>query len=322
MAVAADVSHSLARPEGALMKIGMLTTWNTQCGIAEYSRTLAEAFVARQDVDLTILGSRNYAERALDQPAVCYLERPVFDVELWNREGHRELDVEWILGWGFDVLHVQYENVLYNRERLHQLMEEFAGPIFVTWHDNAIPPDLRWHEFDHGFSHRADVGPGDPELIPFPARKPPQIVRTFGLGRTREDVIRPICEHNGWVFENAATSEAALGGQAWLSWQELHAWLRGADAIVLWYGDNGMAGCSQGVRTALATRRPLIVNDVTWFSELPQQSGSFYKLPDDPGVLEETLRAVLAPNLLLEEASVHRVVEMHVQRYQEALRSV
>lgn len=302
------------------MKVGMLTTWNTQCGIAEYSRTLAEAFAARQDVTLTILGSRNYDERALVQDAVCDVERPVFDVELWNREGRRELDVEWILDWGFDVLHVQYENVLYNRERLHELLERFDGPTFATWHDNAIPPDLRWFDFTHGFTHRAGVGPGDPEVIPFPARKLPPVVRTFGLGRTREDVIAPICERNGWRFENAATSEAALGGQTWQPWQDLHEWLRGADVIVLWYSDNGMAGCSQGVRTALATRRPLIVNDVTWFSELPQVSGSFYKLPDDPAALEAALREVLASNLLLENASVHRVVETHVQRYQEALR--
>lgn len=302
----------------------MLTSWNTQCGIAEYSRMLKEAFDARSDVELVILGSRNYDEREAEP----YDFEPetgdpyqVFDVELWNRYGYRALDVEHILSLGFDVLHVQYENVLYNRERLHELIDRFDGPVLATWHDNCFAPGFRWYDFDHAFTHRQGVGPGDPEIIPFPVRDMPKIVRTFGLGRTREDILRPMCERNGWTFETAATHEGALGGQSWKPWRELHDWLRGGDVIVLFYDDNGMAGSSQAARTALATSRPVVVNNVSWFGELPTQAGSFYKVPDE-AAMERTLRLILAPGPLVAQASADRVVDLHVQRYAEALAQI
>ena len=145
------------------------------------------------------------------------------------------------------------------------------------------------------------------------------MVRTFGFGRTREDLVRPICERNGWVFESLSTSEAPLGGQPWKPWRELHDWLRGADVIVLWYGDNPAAGSSLAARTAIATRRPVIVNDTTWFGELPQQSGSFYKLKDDPAELEGTLREILRTDTMIGRWSADAIVEQHVTRYQAAL---
>jgi hypothetical protein len=295
------------------VKVGLLTTWNTQCGIAEYSRALAEALHARDDVELVVLGSRNYDERSVgdheDYVVAC------FDVEAWNRYGHHDLDVERILELNLDVLHVQYEALLYNQQRLHELLRRFDGPKFVTWHDHVVPPDLKWQLFDDAFTHREGVGAGAPTVLPHWIRKVPPVVRTFGLGRTREDVIRPICERNGWVFESVATSEELLGGQQWKPWRELHDWLRGADVIVLWYLDNALAGSSGAARTAIATRRPVIVNDTTWFRELPQQSGVFYKLKDDPALLESTLREILRTDPIIERCSTHEIVERQVARY-------
>ena len=298
------------------MKVGLLTTWNTQCGIAEYSRSLAEALQARDDVELVVLGSRNYDERAVadDEDYVV----PCFDVELWNRYGHHELDVERILDLGLDVLHVQYEMMLYNLPRLHLLLERFNGAKIVTWHDNCIPPDLEWQRFDLAFTHRLGVGPNG-EVIAHGARDVPAIVRTFGLGRTCKDLIAQICKRNGWTFESAATSEAAFGGPGWRPWRELHDWLRGADAIVLWYEDDELAGCSGAARTALATRRPVVVNDVTWFADLPERSGLLYKVADDPAVLETTLLELLRTNPLVEAAEWGAIAEHHVESYRRAM---
>jgi glycosyltransferase involved in cell wall biosynthesis len=281
------------------------------------SRTLAEGFAARDDVELVVLGSRNYDERETGEDDVELDVVRCFDVELWNRYGHRALDVETILDLGLDLIHVQFENVLFQLDRLHELMARFDGPVFVTYHDSCNPPSLRHYDFTHAFTHRAGVGPGSPEVIPFPIRKLPAIVRTFGLGRTREDVIAPICDRNGWVFESFATSEQALGGQAWKPWRELHDWLRGADAIVLFYDENGMAGSSQAARTAIATRRPVVVNDTSWFAEL-ESTGNLWKVRDEDE-LERTLRNLLADSPLMGFASVERVVDLHVQRYREAL---
>lgn len=306
------------------MRVGMLTSWRTQCGIAEYSRTLAEAFQRRSDTDIVILGSRNYDERETDDDDNGLEVHRVFDVELWNRYGHRGFDVDRILELDLDLIHVQYEAVLFQRGPLHAMMAQSGAPTVVTYHDNCIPPDLYWQGFAHAFTHRQGVGPGNPEVIPFPIRKLAPIVRTFGLGRTREDIIRPICERNGWRFESAATSEAQLGGQTWKPWLALHEWLRGADLIVLWYDDNGMAGSSQAARTAIATGRHVIVNDVSWFRDLPVVAdGNFLKLQNNPDLLETAMRQAISQGFptggLIDKASSDQVVGHHVMRYKELL---
>jgi hypothetical protein len=302
-----------------LVKVGLLTTWNTQCGVAEHSRALVEAFARRSDVELVVLGSRNYGGRSI-APHEDYVI-PVFDVPSWNDEGHDELDVDAILALDLDLLHVEYEALLYNVGRLNELLRRFRGPKFVTWHDANVPEDLEWQRFDQAFTHRAGVGAGDAVVIPLAIREMPGVVRTFGLGRTREDIVRPICEHNGWVFESLSSSETPLGGQPWMPWRELHDWLRGADAIVLWYDDNAAAGSSLAARTAVATRRPVIVNDTTWFRELPQQSGSFYKLKDDPVELEATLREILRPDTMIGRWSTDAIVDQQIGYYQAALQA-
>jgi hypothetical protein len=299
------------------VKVGLLTTWNTQCGIAEYSRALVEAFQRRPEIELTVLGSRNYDERSIAEHEDYVLA--CFDVESWNRYGHNELDVEAILALDLDVLHIQYEALLYNQERLNELLRRFEGVTIATWHDQVIPEGLEWQRVDAAFTHREGVGPGEARVIPLAIRSLPAVVRTFGMGRTREDVIRPICERNGWLFESLASSEAPLGGQPWRPWRELHDWLRGADAVVLWYDDDPAAGSSAAARTAIATRRPVIVNDTSWFRELPQQSGSFYKLKDDLAELESTLREVLRGDTLIERWSTDAVVDRYIDGYDAAL---
>jgi hypothetical protein len=294
----------------------MLTTWNTQCGIAEYSRALVEGLEG-VSVPVVVLGSRNYDERSVAEHEDYVV--PSFDVERWNRYGHRELDVERILGLGLDVLHVQYQLGLYNIPRLVELLERFNGASVITWHDNWVPVELEPHLFDAMITHRPGVGAAGASTIPHGVRRIAPIVRTFGLGRTREEVIAPICERNGWVFESAATSEPAYGGQAWRPWGELHEWLRGADAIVLWYKEDELQGTSSAAHTALATRRPLVVNDVTWFADLPRRSGSFHKVDDDPRRLEEALREILASQPLIDDAAWELVAERHLASYRLAI---
>jgi len=297
------------------LKVGMLTTWNTQCGIAEYARALAEALAPIEDVELIVLGSRNYDERAV-APDEDYV-LPCFDVEQWNRYGHNELDVERILELGLDVLHIQFQLGLYNLPRLVELLERFEGATVITWHDNWVPEELELHRFDAAITHRLGVGPTD-NVIAFGVRNVPAIVRTFGLGRTREEIIAPICERNGWTFESAATSEAPFGGQDWRPWRELHDWLRGADAIVLWYAENGLVGSSQAAHTAVATRRPVVVTDTTWFADLPHRPGSFHKIPDDPEALEQTLHELL-DDPLIAAADWAIVAASHAETYRRAI---
>jgi hypothetical protein len=232
-----------------------------------------------------VLSSRNFGERAVarDEDWV----EPTFDVQIWHPDHKYELDVERILNMELDVLHVQYSNLFYDRGRLIDLLRRFPGVTALTYHDKggslAFPHEL----LDLLYAHRADVGVGDRRLIPqgIDLRRP--VVKTFGLGRSRLDIIAGVCDRNDWRFEHS------FGEDRWLESEELFAWLRDSDAIVLWYDDDHRSGGSAGAPLAIGTRRPVFVNDTEWFRDLPERTKNLRKL-HTPDELEGALREVLA----------------------------
>jgi hypothetical protein len=267
------------------MRIGILSTWNTRCGIAEYARHLVAALRRRGEVEVTVLGSRNFGERAV-APSEEWVS-PTFDVQIWHPQHHFELDVESILRLRLDVLHVQYSNLFYDRGRLIHLLRRFPGVTALTYHDKGgallFPYDLP----DLLYAHREDVGVGPRRLIPqgIDLRRP--VVKTFGLGKSRLDIIGAVCERNNWDFQHS------FGEDRWLESDELFEWLRDSDAIVLWYDEDHRSGGSAGAPLAIGTRRPVFVNDTEWFSDLPERTSNLRKL-HTPDELEIALREVLS----------------------------
>jgi hypothetical protein len=291
------------------LRIGILSTWNTRCGIAEYSRHLVAALQRQAGVEVTVLSSRNFGERAvgISEDWVA----PAFDVQIWHPEHKFELDVERILEGELDVLHVQYSNLFYDRGRLIELLRRFPGVTALTYHDKggvlAFPHDL----LDLLYAHREDVGVGPRRLIPqgIDLRRP--VVKTFGLGRSRIDIIADICERNGWSFEHS------FGEDRWLESEELFAWLRDSDAIVLWYDEDHRSGGSAGAPLAIGTRRPVFVNDTEWFKDLPERTANLRKL-HTPEELEIALREALS-DPYAEERTWNHVATTLLADFREAL---
>lgn len=287
-----------------MLKLGLLTSWNTQCGIAEYSRYLTGAFQRRDDVEVIVFGSKNYGARKVAEDESYVV--PTFGVLPWNNEGDHSLDVEKILAAKLDVLHVQYECVLYNQPRLKELLEKFQGVKVITFHDNCIPPDLDFSLFNLGITHRDTVGVGPRCVFPFGIEDRTPVVKTFGLGRSRLDIIGDICTRNGWQFEHS------FGEHNWKTTEELTTWLRDSDAIVLYYDEVPSAGSSQAARTAIGTRRPVIVNDTTWF----QGVEGAHAVVNSPEHLEQTLKDLLY-NPVIKEASWDRIAATTLNLYLE-----
>jgi hypothetical protein len=294
--------------EGRPLRVGILSTWNTRCGIAEYSRHLVDALRRQGDVEVTVLGSRNFGERAV----ASYEEwaAPVFDVQIWHPAHSFELDVEAILERELDVLHVQYSNLFFDRGRMVELLRRFDGVTALTYHDKggalAFPHELP----DLLYAHREDVGVGPRRLIPqgIDLRRP--VVKTFGLGRSRLDVIAAVCERGGWDFRHS------FGEDRWLESEELFHWLRDCDAIVLWYDEDLRSGGSAGAPLALGTRRPVFVNDTEWFRDLPERTPNLRKL-HTPAELHRALGELFA-NPYAEQRTWDRVAAMLLADYREA----
>jgi hypothetical protein len=291
------------------MRIGILSTWNTRCGIAEYSRHLVDALRRQGDVEVTVLSSRNFGERAVAPPE-DWVE-PAFDVQVWHPQHKFELDVEKILECELDVLHVQYSNLFYDRGRLIELLRRFPGVTALTYHDKAVGLGFPYHLLDLLYAHREDVGTGPRRLIPqgIDLRQP--VVKTFGLGKSRVDIIGAVCERNGWSLQHS------FGENRWLTSEELFAWLRDSDAIVLWYDDDHRSGGSAGAPLAIGTRRPVFVNDTEWFRDLPERTSNLRKL-HTPEELELALREVLT-NPYAEARTWDRVAAILLEDFQRAL---
>lgn len=294
-----------------MLKVGLLSSWNTRCGISEYSRYLAEAMRRSGDVRLLVFGSRNFGELAIRPYAAD--ELPCMDVQAWHPDREMALDVETILDAGLDILHIQYSNLFYNRRRLVQLMRRFNGVLALTYHDKAIGRAFPWQLPDLLFAHREDVGLGPRRLIPQGIDIRPPVVKMFGLGGKARDVdlVASICERNGWRLEST------FGRQTWLETEELRRWLRDCDAIVLWYPEVRTSGGSASAPLAIGTRRPVFVNDVQSFSDLPERTNNLRKV-STPEELESAMRDELVDDYA-ESRSWDRVASSIVDAYREAL---
>ena len=114
------------------MRVGLLTSWNTRCGIAEYSRSLAGAMRRRGDVEVTVFGSRNVGDRAVREYEDWAV--PSFEVQLWTPGSRYDFDADAVLEPELDVLHIQYSNVFYRRR---QLVEAHASVLRRAGHHLA-----------------------------------------------------------------------------------------------------------------------------------------------------------------------------------------
>lgn len=304
------------------MRVGILTSWRVPCGVYQYSARFADA-LKRVGAEPVILAGRADEHRSVPEES----EHEVHDVAkigLWRDDGAYWLEWETIHGLDLDVIHVQYQSMLFDQAALHDMATAYLSgdhPAYaLTFHDSCNRPDFPWQPFHRLlFTHRAGVGLGPYRVVPFGIEERPPIVRTFGLGRSRADLLAPICERNGWIFETAASHEPIHGGgQAWRTHDELIAWLRGADAVVLWYDEQPMAGSSQAARTAIASRRPVITNDTTWFSDLPVRIPGAYVKVESLEQLEERLRLCFTPEAYIAQHSWDRVAETMLANYAEA----
>jgi hypothetical protein len=294
-----------------VLNVGLLSSWNTRCGISEYSRYLVQAMRRRDDVRVLVFGSRNFGELAIRSYAAD--ELPCMDVQAWHPDKEMALDVEPILEAGLDVLHIQYSSLFYNRRRLVQLMSRFEGVLALTYHDKAIGRGFPWQLPDLLFAHRDDVGVGRRRLIPQGIEIRPPVVKMFGLGGKARDVdlIAEICGRNGWRFETS------FGRRKWLESEDLRCWLRDCDAIVLWYPDMPTSGGSASAPLAIGTRRPVFVNDAESFSDLPDRTHNLRKV-STLEELESAMRDQLVDDYA-ESRSWDRVASSIVNAYREAL---
>jgi len=271
------------------MNIAMLTTWNSACGIAEYSKHLMGEFEIRNH-NLLLLNnklnihtprgsilSKQIFSKDLQKSIEKYrlgdfVATKVFGVYWWGENPQFDVDKAWLALNDFetrngpiDVLIVQYQSSLYEPEGFNKFIEGVKCKKVITLHDSSRnKKHISFDKFDAVIVHNPFIEHTD--FIPMPIIETIPIVFSFGMGgRNNYNFISEACGEVGVAHDFHDARE-----NGWLSEEELFDKMNKSDAIVLWYNEVGIEGQSSALRTAISSMRPVIVNDVGWFKDAPE----------------------------------------------------
>ena len=244
------------------MRIAMVTTWNVKCGISEYSRDLVYS-LRELGVEVVVFSKRD--ENVY--PDEDFVKRVTWN-NIYDFCAH-------IIDRGFDAVHFQNQGSFWSKEWFEgvlKVLKEAGIRTIVTFHDSAIWTDFDFSNIKDIIAHRVEILDKVPRgvvigqtctIVPMGVLYLPPKICSFGIGRNDNEAVRTVCDSLGFVYH-------VINPQyKWLSQGELIKTIREYDAVVLWYGEVGIVGCSAGARMAISSRRPVFTSDVTWFKDVP-----------------------------------------------------
>ena len=293
------------------MKIALLTTYNQVCGISDYSESLVKSFSKEHEIKIiapTLTGVHHSVRPVGPEQKNVYR---LFNATIWDGEVAIEINkIEEIAEWA-DVFHIQFQDALYHHEWFFPLIKRIKNKtkLVVTLHDTCLGkiwPMLG--EFHKVLTMKPEVKAQVPqaELIGMPIHYIRPVIKGFGLGRSKHDNIRNVCDQLGFIYEYVKAEDK------WMPVKELLSWLRDSDGIVLYYDEVTTAGSSAGARMALSTRRPVFINNVTWFNDLPEAS-KVIRFDTDEDLKQALLDHI--DNTYITENSFERIAQQHITLY-------
>lgn len=293
------------------MKIVFLTTYNQVCGISDYSMSLVKHFSDEHEIKIIapkLTGNHHSVKPVVgeDKDDVYRL----FNATIWD--GIVSVDMKEIVElaeWA-DVFHIQFQDALYHHQWFPLLIERIKGKakLAITLHDSCLGkvwPYLK--DFDLILTMKPDVKNQvqNAKLIGMPMYDFKPVIKGFGLGRSRHDEIERVCSELGYKYEFIKAEDK------WLPIDDLLTWLRDSDGIVLYYNEVSTAGSSAGARTALSTRRPVFVNNVQWFNDIPDGVTIRFDNNED---LKQRLKDTF-DNDYISQNSFNRIADEHITLY-------
>lgn len=280
----------------------MLTTWNSACGIAEYSRNLTKEF-GKLGHHVLILSNKEYAVPTVE----C---QKVFGVSWWEEDPKFDYEKAWkamneyeALHGPIDIIHVQYQSSLYETNGFNKFIKGTKSKVVVTFHDSTLNHKHIFPDDMISIVHNPDIETD--YFIPFPTIEKIPSVFSFGMGRNDYDFIDKACTEIGVKFTGY---DARKSG--WLDESLLFVAMKNADAIVLWYNEVPLKGQSAALRTAISSYRPVIVNKVGWFHDSP----GFVHMVSNKNELQIVLDELLHINYIRENSFLN-CAKKHIKIY-------
>lgn len=286
------------------MNIGLFSSYGMKCGIAQYNLSLCLALQTLGH-SVTIFGNQIETVRP-DRRWLIAMEGSgehidvvrCFNAGAWSETGDfdYQLIFQELEQREIKLIIMQYQNGIFHDQNLIRLFlycKQKEIEVIVSFHDSCIGPQFPFGLVEHYVCTHSRLMPlinncyYIPHGAPAPVRESKEllkqrynyrgtIVSTFGLGRTDYKLISAIAAELGYQFLVIDSTNSCLIDGAhiiyrneWMQLDQLLLNLASADAIVLWYPEIDAYVSSSAVCQALATLRPVIVNDVGWFRDIP-----------------------------------------------------
>lgn len=322
------------------MRIGIFSTFGVKCGIASYSRQLAEELV-RQGHVVTILA--NYPcgqEHDVDfgEPVGYTVKRT------WEWYGRTNKVQEDFVDFSqFDIIHIQYESFLWHQSYFKQLWKS-GIPFVVTYHSSCIAPGFILNGKSNSIAHNRrlvlHIDGGDKcHYLPMPVltnsnRKPfeekePRLV-SFGLHRNNDDFCHKAILHLKKQTGKKLEYITSYGDAKWKSDEELNEFLNNSRYIALMYPPVDASVSSSAVCRALGQGSVVFTSSTKWFDHVkpyvhqmdtPEELGDVISMYGAEGEVGDLLRADLVSrsSKAIEEMGIEKVVKEHIEIYKKEI---
>lgn len=275
------------------MKVGFLTSWNSRCGISEYTRDLVYV-VKDKGIDIKVCG--NFINDPV-YPDEDFVKR-LFHCPFMTQKTYSDpLQIYEYLK-DCNIIHIQFETSLYHPSWFPRLLRNFKEfspniKIVMTMHSSGI-----WEGFDLSLVNKYIThepmnwlnSVSIPMGVKFFEEKDnldKKLITSFGLGRNRNDWVEAAIADTDIKFKTS------FGTGKWHTKKELINNISEGWAISLIYPPVGANVSSSACIFALGFDRPLIISETNWFKHIIDLPGVYPV--DDVGELRDLISYLFDP---------------------------
>ena len=323
------------------MRIGLISSYNERCGVAEYTKSLVEGLL-EQGHEVKV--AANYRSNRATEEDPEYVKR-FFNIHFLNNS--QEYDFHGLKNFLKDceIIHVQFETNLYTKEMIEKLLEwqvlrsdvRSKVNIVSTMHSSGVWAGFYVEHFARRIAHTPMWCSTD--VIPMPVRVYTgqdnshdtmlNMITSFGLGRNNDDMVKEAISGLDFSYK------PKFGTGEWLSRGDLISHLHDNYIITLIYPPvPGVTVSSSAACLALSVDRPLVVTNTEWFQGIINLPGVYPVEYGNTQQLRETLQYLSDPNnmlsieadLKLRKEEIKRLgmdfdtyIQKHITLYKETL---
>lgn len=300
-----------------MITVGLVTSWNEQCGIAQYAHNLTQS-VPQDGILIDVIAR-----------------------DRWSTDA--------IMRTNNQIIHVNYEPGLFRWIQLHDLYQwrQAGKKIIFTWHTSQEHNNKNpMHQLiDRVVMHEKTTDPGiihipqgieehdtsgqevDYDLIgtagfPFPWKGFPEVAEAARILGSKVLIIAPASPHYDTYLIEGAVRNRHPDPQYVTDWMDTGTVVKllATCGVIVFAYHGGQYGISGAVRMGISAQRPLVLNRNRQFRDLFEYDDEIYFAPSpDPNQLADAIRIARCggnpPHRVLADMNWTKVGQMYRELY-------